>query len=117
MEQFNASIGFDRQLWQADIRGSQAYARLAKAGLLTETEAEQLVVGLEQVAEEWAQGAFTLVEGDEDIHTANERRLTELVGSVGGKLHTGAAATTRSPPTCGCGYAMPSPACAAMCSS
>jgi argininosuccinate lyase len=90
MEQFNASIGFDRQLWQADIRGSQAYARaLARAGLLTEAEAEQLVAGLDQVAEEWAQGAFTLVEGDEDIHTANERRLTELVGAVGGKLHTG----------------------------
>ena len=90
MEQFNASIGFDRQLWQADIRGSQAYARaLARAGLLTEAEAEQLVTGLEQVADEWAQGTFTLVEGDEDIHTANERRLTELVGAVGGKLHTG----------------------------
>jgi argininosuccinate lyase len=90
MEQFNASIGFDRQLWQADIRGSQGYARaLARAGLLTEAEASQLVAGLEQVAEEWAQGTFQIVEGDEDIHTANERRLTELVGSVGGKLHTG----------------------------
>jgi argininosuccinate lyase len=90
MEQFNASISFDRQLWQADIRGSQAYARaLARAGLLTEAEAQQLVNGLEQVAEEWAQDTFTLVEGDEDIHTANERRLTEIVGSVGGKLHTG----------------------------
>ena len=90
MEQFNASIGFDRQLWQADIRGSQAYARaLGRAGLLTEREVEQLVTGLDQVAEEWAQGTFTLVEGDEDIHTANERRLTELVGTVGGKLHTG----------------------------
>jgi argininosuccinate lyase len=90
MEQFNASIGFDRQLWQADIRGSQAYARaLAQAGLLTQAEAETLVRGLEEVAEEWAQGTFTLAEGDEDIHTANERRLTELVGAVGGKLHTG----------------------------
>jgi argininosuccinate lyase len=90
MEQFNASIGFDRQLWQVDIRGSQAYARaLGRAGLLTAPEVEQLVTGLDQVAEEWAQGAFTLVEGDEDIHTANERRLTELVGAVGGKLHTG----------------------------
>jgi argininosuccinate lyase len=90
MEQFNASIGFDRQLWQADIRGSQAYARaLGHAGLLTEPEVVQLVTGLDQVAEEWAQGTFALVEGDEDIHTANERRLTELVGTVGGKLHTG----------------------------
>ncbi len=90
MEQFNASIGFDRQLWQADIRGSQAYARaLGRAGLLTAPEVEQLVAGLDEVAEEWAQGAFALAEGDEDIHTANERRLTELVGAVGGKLHTG----------------------------
>jgi argininosuccinate lyase len=90
MEQFNASIGFDRQLWQADIRGSQAYARaLGRAGLLTAAEAAQLVDGLQQVAEEWAQGTFQIVEGDEDIHTANERRLTELVGAVGGKLHTG----------------------------
>jgi argininosuccinate lyase len=90
MEQFNASISFDRRLWQADIRGSQAYARaLARAGLLTEAEADQLVAGLEQVAEEWAQGTFALQEGDEDIHTANERRLTEIAGAVGGKLHTG----------------------------
>ena len=90
MEQFNASIGFDRRLGQADIRGSQAYARaLGRAGLLTEAEVVELVAGLDQVAEEWAQGVFTLAEGDEDIHTANERRLTELVGSVGGKLHTG----------------------------
>ncbi|HNO43501.1 MAG TPA: argininosuccinate lyase, partial [Ottowia sp.] len=90
MERFNASIGFDRRLWQADIRGSQAYARaLARAGLLSEAEAAQLVAGLDQVAEEWAQGAFALAEGDEDIHTANERRLTEIVGAVGGKLHTG----------------------------
>ena len=90
MERFNASIGFDRRLWQADIRGSQAYARaLARAGLLSEAEAAQLVAGLDQVAEEWAQGTFALAEGDEDIHTANERRLTEIVGAVGGKLHTG----------------------------
>ncbi len=42
-----------------------------------------------QVADEWKAGAFTIKQGDEDIHTANERRLTELIGSVGGKLHTG----------------------------
>ena len=90
MEQFNASIAFDRQMWRADLRGSQAYARaLERAGLLTAVEAEQIVDGLEQVAGEWARGEFTIVEGDEDIHTANERRLTELIGSVAGKLHTG----------------------------
>ena len=90
MEQFQASISFDRRLWQADLRGSQAYARaLSRAGILTAAEADQLVDGLKQVAAEWAAGAFVIRPGDEDIHTANERRLTELVGVAGGKLHTG----------------------------
>ncbi len=90
MEEFNASIAFDRRLWQADIRGSQAYAQaLARAGLLTANEAEQIVAGLEQVAGEWRAEQFEVKAGDEDIHTANERRLTELIGPVAGKLHTG----------------------------
>jgi argininosuccinate lyase len=90
MEQFNASITFDKRLWLADIQGSQAYARvLAQAGIITTAEADQLVVGLEQVAAEWAEGVFKLTASDEDIHTANERRLTELIGPVAGKLHTG----------------------------
>ena len=90
MEEFNASIAFDRRLWQADIRGSQAYAQaLARAGLLTANEAEQIVAGLEQVAGEWRAEQFEVEAGDEDIHTANERRLTELIGPVAGKLHTG----------------------------
>lgn len=90
MEEFNASIAFDRRLWQADIRGSQAYAQaLARAGLLTANEAEQIVAGLEQVAGEWRAEHFEVKAGDEDIHTANERRLTELIGPVAGKLHTG----------------------------
>ena len=90
MEEFNASIGFDWRLWQADIRGSQAYARaLARAGLLTEDEAARIVSGLERVADEWRADGFVIQEGDEDIHTANERRLTELIGPVAGKLHTG----------------------------
>ncbi|OUC05395.1 argininosuccinate lyase, partial [Litorilinea aerophila] len=87
---FNASIPFDRRLWRADIQGSQAYARaLARAGLITEDEARQIVAGLDQVASEWAEGRFQLQPTDEDIHTANERRLTELIGPVAGKLHTG----------------------------
>ncbi len=90
MEAFNASISFDKRLWQADIRGSQAYARgLARAGIITPEEADILVAGLAQVAEEWAAGRFVIQPGDEDIHTANERRLGELVGDVAGKLHTG----------------------------
>ena len=90
MEQFNASITFDKRMWLADILGSQAYAAaLAKAGIITQAEAARLVEGLDQVAGEWRQGRFQIQAGDEDIHTANERRLGELIGPVAGKLHTG----------------------------
>ena len=72
------------------LQGSQAYAKaLAKAGILTQDESATIVKGLGQVADEWAAGKFEIKQGDEDIHTANERRLTEIVGAVGGKLHTG----------------------------
>ena len=90
MEAFNASISFDKRMWRADITGSQAYARaLARSGIITGDEAEALVSGLARVADEWAAGHFELRPGDEDIHTTNERRLTELLGDVAGKLHTG----------------------------
>ena len=72
------------------MQGSQAYANaLQKAGVLTSDEASTIVKGLESVAAEWSAGRFMIKPGDEDIHTANERRLTELIGAVGGKLHTG----------------------------
>jgi argininosuccinate lyase len=90
MEQLNASIGFDRRMYEADVRGSQAYARaLVGAGVLTEGEAEQIVGGLEEVLGEFAAGTFEYAPSDEDIHTAVERRLAEIIGSVAGKLHTG----------------------------
>jgi argininosuccinate lyase len=90
MEEFNASLRFDRRLWAADLQGSGAYAHaLARAGIISETEAAQIVAGLAQVGEEWTHGNFAVQPGDEDIHTANERRLTELIGPVAGKLHTG----------------------------
>jgi argininosuccinate lyase len=90
MEQLNASIGFDRQMYEADIRGSQAYARaLVGAGILTGDEAEQIVAGLDEVLDEFAGGTFAYAPNDEDIHTAVERRLGELIGPVAGKLHTG----------------------------
>ncbi len=90
MEAFNASIGFDRRLWRADIRGSIAYARaLERAGLLTPDERDRLVEGLEAVAREMEAGTFAFLPTDEDIHTAVERRLRELVGEVADKLHTG----------------------------
>lgn len=90
MEAFNASIGFDQRLWSADIRGSQAYAQgLAEVGIISQEEAEQLIKGLGEVAQEWSEERFEIRSTDEDIHTANERRLTELIGPVAGKLHTG----------------------------
>jgi argininosuccinate lyase len=90
MEAFNNSFPFDRRMWRQDLVGSIAYAgALARAGLLTAAEAEELARGLELVAREWASGTFVLAPGDEDIHTANERRLGELIGPLAGKLHTG----------------------------
>lgn len=91
MEKFNASIQFDQRLWRQDIDGSIAYAKANTGILLTPAERDTIVAGLQQVAAEWERGEFVIQPGaDEDIHTANERRLTELVGAaVGGKLHTG----------------------------
>ncbi|KAJ2628884.1 argininosuccinate lyase, partial [Coemansia sp. RSA 1290] len=90
MEAFNESIHFDRRMYAADIQGSQAYAKaLLKKGILTEEEQQTLDKGLESVRQEWQANTFVLQRGDEDIHTANERRLGELVGAVAGKLHTG----------------------------
>ncbi|MBI1277113.1 MAG: argininosuccinate lyase [Anaerolineaceae bacterium] len=84
------SISFDKRFYKQDIIGSIAYARaIAAAGILTDDEAATIVDGLRLVLKEFEGGTFELKDGDEDIHTAVERRLTELVGSVGGKLHTG----------------------------
>jgi argininosuccinate lyase len=90
MERFNTSIGFDWRLWKADIQGSMAYAKaLERAGLLTADERGQLTQGLEAVAREFEADELEIKPSDEDIHTAVERRLGELVGEVAGKLHTG----------------------------
>jgi argininosuccinate lyase len=90
MEKFNESISFDKRMWKEDLNGSVAYAKaIAKAGIITADESTLLVEGLEKVREEWANGTFAIKAGDEDIHTANERRLTEIIGPTGGKLHTG----------------------------
>ena len=89
MEKFNESLSFDCRMAQEDIRGSMGYARaLAKTGIITNAERDELIEGLGKVGEEWAADAFEVKDGDEDIHTANERRLTELIGPAGGKgLH------------------------------
>jgi argininosuccinate lyase len=86
----NNSLPVDKRLYAEDIRGSQAWARaLAAANVISADEAGLLVNGLQSVLEEMESGTFQFSDNDEDIHTAVERRLTELVGSVGGKLHTG----------------------------
>uniref|UniRef100_A0A8C8FPQ9 Argininosuccinate lyase n=1 Tax=Oncorhynchus tshawytscha TaxID=74940 RepID=A0A8C8FPQ9_ONCTS len=90
MEKFNASIAYDKRMWDADIRGSKAYAKaLEKAKLVTAEEKDNILHGMDQIHDEWAKGVFEVKPGDEDIHTANERRLKELIGEPAGKLHTG----------------------------
>jgi argininosuccinate lyase len=90
MRRFGDSIGFDWRMYGADIRGSIAYAsELVRAGLITSDECDRLIAGLEQVHAEFDASTFEIKPGDEDIHTAVERRLGELVGPVAGKLHTG----------------------------
>jgi argininosuccinate lyase len=86
----NNSLPFDQRLAQVDVRGSMAWARaLAQAGIISEEEGGLILQGLETILEEFKQAAFVYQDSDEDIHTAVERRLTDMVGPVGGKLHTG----------------------------
>ncbi|BAB75586.1 argininosuccinate lyase [Anabaena sp. FACHB-709] len=86
---FNASISFDIELIEYDLTGSQAHAQmLAHTGIISPAEGEQLVAGLEQIREEYRQGKFQPGIDAEDVHFAVERRLTEIVGDVGKKLHT-----------------------------
>ena len=90
MERFNASIGFDRKLLEVDVAGSVVYAQaLHRAGVLGEGEVERLIAGLQQVREEISDPGCKLGPELEDIHMAVETRLTQIVGALGGKLHTG----------------------------
>ena len=86
---FNASIGFDIELIEYDLNGSVAHAKmLGHTGIISPAEAEQLVEGLETIRQEYRDGKFTPGIDQEDVHFAVERRLTEIVGDVGKKLHT-----------------------------
>jgi len=86
---FNASIGFDIELIEYDITGSVAHAKmLAHTGIISPEEGEQLVSGLEQIRAEYREGKFNPGIDAEDVHFAVEKRLTELTGDVGKKLHT-----------------------------
>jgi argininosuccinate lyase len=87
---FTESLSFDRRLAPDDLEGSRAHvAMLARVGLLTDDEAAVVTTALDRVGAELADGTFEFAPADEDIHTAIERRVTELAGSPGAKLHTG----------------------------
>ena len=80
----------DRRLLEVDVRGSLAHVEmLAKQGIIGPGEADRLRTGLEEILEEAETGQFNFEPSDEDVHTAVERRLGEIVGDVAGKLHTG----------------------------
>jgi len=90
LRRLNDSLPYDQRMAAQDVKGSLAYVKaILGAGIITAEEAQQLTDGLQQVNAEFEGGSFAFQPGDEDIHTAVERRLTEIVGEVGGKLHTG----------------------------
>jgi argininosuccinate lyase len=90
VEQFTASVGFDRRLYVHDIEGSRAHARtLARAGIISDAECERLLAGLQEIQDEIERGDFAWELRLEDVHMNIEARLIERVGEVGKKLHTG----------------------------
>ena len=94
---YTESLSFDRRLWPDDIEGSRVHVRgLARVGIISDSERDQVLAALDTVADELASGGFTFVASDEDIHTAVERRVTELAGAAGAKLHTGRSRNDQS---------------------
>lgn len=87
---FNASIGFDQKFYRQDIQGSMAHVRmLAKQGILTEEEKEQILKGLESILEDVENHRLEITEEYEDIHSFVEANLIQRIGDAGKKLHTG----------------------------
>ena len=94
---YTESLSFDQRLWPDDIAGSIAHVQgLAHAGIITEGEAASILAALEEVAAELDGGTFVFLGSDEDIHTAVERRVTEIAGPTGAKLHTGRSRNDQS---------------------
>lgn len=94
---YTESLSFDQRLWPDDIAGSVAHVRgLAHVGIISEIERDAVLVALQQVADEMGAGTFEFQPSDEDIHTAVERRVTELAGPAGAKLHTGRSRNDQS---------------------
>jgi argininosuccinate lyase len=89
-DRLNASFAVDARMWAQDIVGSRAHARmLVTSGVLSAEDGRAILEGLARVEAEFRDGTFVAHDSDEDIHTAVERRLTELVGDAGRRLHTG----------------------------
>lgn len=89
LESFNASINFDKNLYSEDITGSKAHAKmLGECGILSKDESQKIIAGLEQILNEIKSGKFEFKIADEDIHMAIEKRLNQIIGALGGKLHT-----------------------------
>lgn len=89
MEEFSQSISFDRRLWQEDIEGSRAHAKmLCKQGIINEKELKKILEGLDSIEKEIKEGKFQFREELEDVHMNIERALIYRVGSAGAKLHT-----------------------------
>jgi argininosuccinate lyase len=87
---YTESLSFDKRLWRDDIDGSRAHVlMLGATGILSASDVGAITDALEKVRAEFANGTFVFVESDEDIHTAIERRVTQIAGDVGGRLHTG----------------------------
>lgn len=94
---YTVSLPFDRLLWRDDIACSTAHVKgLAHAGILSAVERDAIVDALSKVAREMETGSFEFVASDEDVHTAVERRVTEICGPVGAKLHTGRSRNDQS---------------------
>ncbi len=90
LQALNDSLPFDQRMYREDIAGSRAHvSMLASVGILTAEETDQILAALDTVESELADGTVVFVPSDEDIHTVVERRVTELAGAVGAKLHTG----------------------------
>ncbi len=89
LNQFNASLMFDKKLYAQDIKGSIAHSKmLALQGIITLDDQEQIEAGLLTIKEEIEKGEFIWTINDEDIHMAIENRLSKLIGSAAGRLHT-----------------------------
>jgi argininosuccinate lyase len=89
MQEINASVGFDKRLYAQDIAGSKAHAAmLAQQGIISKSDAKEIIRGLDQVQAEIESGAFTFSTALEDIHMNVEQRLKDIIGEPAGRLHT-----------------------------